>query len=168
MVSTHICYSRRPGLHSQQIGMAVLTEDLSFLCPFRRLLELLHRGHDSCLSHSVQSIVAVTATYACSLLHTGFLLGLLFRPEDAIDMLLRNVGWLSRTTRCFILEDRALQSRRITTCYIETLRLGMFYVGFVGNPCCWAQCCFSLLMIQRSFLRSAANQKLSLLNGTSF
>jgi hypothetical protein len=32
---------------------------------------------------------------ACCLLHAGFLLGLLFDPENRDDMFLRNVGWLS-------------------------------------------------------------------------
>jgi hypothetical protein len=34
---------------------------------------------------------------ACCLLHAGFLLDLLFDPEDGGDMLLRNVGLCSRT-----------------------------------------------------------------------
>jgi hypothetical protein len=33
--------------------------------------------------------------FACCLLHAGFLLGLLFYPEDGGDMFLRNVGRLS-------------------------------------------------------------------------
>jgi hypothetical protein len=33
---------------------------------------------------------------ACCLLHAGFLLGLLFNPEDGGDILLRNFGWLSK------------------------------------------------------------------------
>jgi hypothetical protein len=32
---------------------------------------------------------------ACSLLHAGFLLDLLFSPEDGADMFVQNTGWLS-------------------------------------------------------------------------
>jgi hypothetical protein len=32
------------------------------------------------------------SSFACCLLHAGFLLGLIFNPEDGGDMILRNVG----------------------------------------------------------------------------
>jgi hypothetical protein len=34
-------------------------------------------------------------SFACCVLHAGFLLGLLFNPEDGGDMFLPDVGWLS-------------------------------------------------------------------------
>jgi hypothetical protein len=48
------------------------------------------------------------ASTACYLFHAGFLLGLLFDPENGGHMLLRNVGWFQRTTRRYVSEDRTL------------------------------------------------------------
>jgi hypothetical protein len=99
----------------------------------------------------------------CCLLHTGFLLGSLFHPLGGIYIFLRNVGWLPRTARCCVLEDRG-----ITTCCIQ-----IFTPRYVLCRICWKSlllgpACFRLLMIQKPFLRSAADQKLSVLNVTSF
>jgi hypothetical protein len=108
MVSTRISYSRCPGLDSRQIGVALLTEYLCFLCPFRQILEYrLRPGHDSCLSHSVQSAVAGTATSAvcfilvsCLAYSSVLKMGLICFYETSVNF--------PRTTRCCILEERAL------------------------------------------------------------
>jgi hypothetical protein len=49
----------------------------------------------------------------CHLLHPYFLLALFANPEDGGNMFHRNVGWLQRTTRCCIAQDRA---EPFTTC----------------------------------------------------
>jgi hypothetical protein len=49
---------------------------------------------------------------ACYLLHTGFLLGLIFIPESRTDMLLRNVCWLSPSYM-------AIHSRRYNFLLVE-------------------------------------------------
>jgi hypothetical protein len=52
------------------------------------------------LNHvSEEHITSIFRAAACCLLHAGFLLGLLFNPEDEGDMFLRNVGSLSMDYR---------------------------------------------------------------------
>jgi hypothetical protein len=46
----------------------------------------------------------------CYVLRAGFLLGLLFNPEEGGDMFLRKVGLLHRTTRRYVLEYRILHN----------------------------------------------------------
>jgi hypothetical protein len=46
--------------------------------------------------------------FACYLLHAGFLLGLLFYPEDRGDMFFQNVGLLQWTAWRYIPEDLTL------------------------------------------------------------
>jgi hypothetical protein len=55
---------------------------------------------------------------AGSLLHAGFMLGLIFEPEDGSDMLLQNVGWLSQITWCYIPEYR-IQQKEFLFCDIS-------------------------------------------------
>lgn len=92
----------------------------------------------------------------CCLL-TGFLLGSLLRPEDGIDIFIRYVVWLPSA------ETELLKIGESLHIASKSLRLGMFYVGSAGSL---GPVCFSLLVIQKHFLRFAANHKLPVLNGT--
>jgi hypothetical protein len=47
-----------------------------------------------------------------------FFLGLIFEPEDGIDLLLQNVGWLSWTTWHYIPEYR-IQQKEFSFCEIS-------------------------------------------------
>jgi hypothetical protein len=62
----------------------------------------------------------------CCPLHIGFLLTLLFEPEDGGDMLLRNVGWLS--TDYTLLCSRRQKSA--WTLFKERLRTGTDYITY--------------------------------------
>jgi hypothetical protein len=61
-------------------------------------------------------------------LHTGFLLGLVFHPEDGGDMFLRNVGW-------FLTGNTALYPRRYYSSWPNTYLCNDYQPGYTERFC---------------------------------
>jgi hypothetical protein len=68
--------------------------------------------------YGMKEQVKQEAISAGSLLHAGFMLALIFEPEDGSDMLLQNVGWLSWTTWRYLPKYR-IQQKEFLFCDIS-------------------------------------------------
>jgi hypothetical protein len=67
-------------------------------------------SESTCLYEYFPRVFSGKRNRACYLLHSGFLLGISLDFEDGRDTSVRNVGWLKRTTRCYISEDTTLHN----------------------------------------------------------